>query len=304
MKNQTNKNLTKESKSGFTITELMIAVAFIGVLLITIAIVATNIISIYQKGMTLKAVNSVGRGLIDELTSAINLAPSVDTTSLCNSLAPNNVEGCVKDQAFKYVYQSIQNSNGEQLGGIFCTGNYSYLWNTYYSETSDSDADRLKLTYRNLNNAKQELSNFRLIRVEDKTHRVCSSVVNSNYESTLTDNHNIDIQFLAHSSESTPLWNRISEPKSDFLKEFNLDMTLYELTIFHLSQDSVTLRSFLSGTFILATLRGNVDIMRSGDYCSVNSSDLGDDSGRHDIGSEFNYCAINKFNFAARTAGI
>lgn len=296
---------TTNSKSGFTIIELMLTMSFVAVLLITIAIVTTNIVSIYQKGMTLKAVNSVGRGLIDELTSAINLAPSVDTTSLCNSLAPNNVEGCINDQAFKYVYQSVQNSDGEQLGGIFCTGNYSYLWNTFYSETSGQSSGRLKLVYRDLSNNKQEISDFRLIRIEDKTHRACSSVVNSNYESTLSQTDIIDVQTLAHSSESAPLWNRISEPKSDFLNEFDLDLTLYELTIFHLSQDSVTLRSYLSGTFILATLRGNVDIMRSGDYCSVNTTNAGgEDSGSHDLGSEFNYCAINKFNFAARTAGI
>lgn len=294
------------TKSGFTIIELTLTMSFIGVLLITIAIVATNIVSIYQKGMTLKAVNSVGRGLIDEFTSAINLAPSIDTTSLCNSLAPGNVDGCIKDQAFKYVFQSIQNSDGEQLGGLFCTGNYSYLWNTYYSESADGGAGRLKLVYRDLSNNKHEISDFRLIRFEDKTHRACSSVVNTNYESNLDSTRTIDIQTLAYSSDTSPLWNRIPEPKTDFLNEFDLDLTLYELTMFHLSQDSVTLRSFISGTFILATLRGDVDIMRSGDYCSVNTTATGgEDSGNiNDLGSEFNYCAINKFNFAARTAGI
>ena len=88
--------------------ELSITLAFIGVLLITIAIITTNIVSIYQKGTTIKAVNSVGRGLIDELTSAINSAPSVDTTSLCNSLAPNNIDACVKDHAFSYIFHASQ----------------------------------------------------------------------------------------------------------------------------------------------------------------------------------------------------
>jgi hypothetical protein len=58
----------------------------------------------------------VGRGLIDELTSAINSAPSVDTTSLCNSLAPNNIDACVKDHAFSYIFHASQNEEtGEQV---------------------------------------------------------------------------------------------------------------------------------------------------------------------------------------------
>ena len=67
----------------------------------------------------------------------------------------------------------------------------------------------------------------------------------------------------------------------------------------------------MSGTFILATLRGDIDIMRSGDYCSLgtqfedkNGNMVGDTSSLNNLGSEFNYCAINKFNFAARTAGV
>lgn len=65
----------------------------------------------------------------------------------------------------------------------------------------------------------------------------------------------------------------------------------------------------LNLSFILATMRGGVDIMRSGDYCSPHMIDEitgeSDDSGNIlTLGAEFNYCAINKFNFAARTAGI
>ena len=138
-----------KTKSGFTMVELSLTLAFIGVLLITIAIITSNIVSIYQKGMTIKAVNSVGRGLIDEFTSAINTAPSVDTTSLCNSLAPNNVDACINDHAFGYIFHASQNEDtGEQYNGIFCTGYYSYIWNTYYSETSEQ-SHALKLRYLN-----------------------------------------------------------------------------------------------------------------------------------------------------------
>ena len=93
--------LTHRTQSGFTMVELSITLAFLALLLISIAVITTNIIAIYQKGMTLKAVNSVGRGLVEELTTAINTAPSVDTTSLCNSLAGNDAAACRSDNASK-----------------------------------------------------------------------------------------------------------------------------------------------------------------------------------------------------------
>lgn len=310
------------SKSGFTMVELSITMAFIAVLLISIAIVTTNIVTIYQKGLTIKAVNSVGRGLIDELTSSINTAPSVDTTSLCHSLAPNNIEACIKDHAFKYIFQSNANADGEQYYGIFCTGYYSYIWNTYYSETSEQSHE-ISLKYlpvlggepvRTKDDPNRDGKPIRLMRIEDRNYRVCSSVVDSSYNSSFSSNTGdieIDITELAHSTEALRLPNITNPPVEGLLNEFDLDLTLYELTIFPISQDSVTLRTYMSGTFILATLRGNVDIMRSGDYCSLgvdleddNGTVLGDTGTLNNLGSEYNYCAINKFNFAARTAGV
>lgn len=298
---------TKATKSGFTMVELSITMGFIAVLLITIAIVTTNLISIYQKGMTTKAVNSVGRGLIGEFTSAINTAPSVDTTSLCTSLAPNAVEACKRDHANKFIFQANRNADGEQLNGIFCTGYYSYIWNTYYSETADISS-RLQLRYRNLNGEIITTEGtHRLMKIEDKTYRVCSAVMDGSYKSTLGANMTIDITNLANSTATTPLENRIPDPEEGMLNSFDTDMTFYEFTIFPISQDAVTLRTYMSGTFILATLRGDVDIMRTGDYCNPR---IFDESGElvsgdmSTLGSEFNYCAINKFNFAARTAGV
>lgn len=305
-----------KTKAGFTMVELSITLAFIAALLITIAIITNNIVTIYQKGMTIKAVNSVGRGLVDELTAAINTAPSVDTTSLCNSLVAveggntDNLNKCIKDHAFEYIFHASTNPNtGEQYNGVFCTGYYSYIWNTYYSTPSTS----LKLKYLPVgSDVAVTVDVPRLMRVEDRNYRVCSSVVDKNYNSTFSANATIDITQLAHSTAAHPLPNYTKPPVEGMLNEFDLDLTLYEFTVFPISQDSVTLRTYMAGTFILATLRGNVDIMRTGDYCSLGTqldtdddgNPVGDTASIGDMGSEFNYCAINKFNFAARTAGV
>lgn len=306
------------TKRGFTMVEFSLAMAFIAALLISIAIIISNIITIYQKGLTLKAVNSVGRGLIDEFTESINAAPSVDTTSLCRSHLNNDLaqDACLQDRAFNFIFQHRYGesplANPEdpsehatvQFAGVFCTGNYSYVWNTYYGKEANRT---VSLLYNDstTGESNKALTDFRLARFEDKTYRACSAAVNiSNYtaevENATNSDYVIDIRNLANGSHnSTPT------PTQGFLSSFDLDLMLYEFTIFPISQDEVTLRTFMSGTFILATERGRVNIIRSGDYCDVNGENTDDTTSMlNDLGSEFNYCSINKFNFAARTAGV
>ena len=295
------RHVRRSAKTGFTMVELSITLAFLAILLISIAIITTNIIAIYQKGMTIKAVNSVGRGLIEELTTGINTAPSVDTPSLCNSLAGDDAASCKDDSAFKYIYQATYNAEGQQYNGIFCTGYYSYIWNTYYGVNSDHT---INLRYASSETPDSEVRTIeapRLLRVEDRTYRVCSAAMEpGHYRSILTPSTTLDITTLAG---NTNVANPIPEPQAGMLSEFDLDLMLYEFTVFPISQDAVTLRTYMSGTFILATLRGDVDITRSGDYCSLGTA--AEDAGSTgNLGAEYNYCAINKFNFAARTAGV
>ncbi len=283
------KPLINETKSGFTIVELSITMAFLAVLLISIAIITTNLIAVYQKGLTVKAVNSVGRSLTDNLTSAINDAPSVDTTSLCQAVSSGTArDNCLANSANKFIFQAKYDAEGHQTSGVFCTGHYSYLWNTKYAI---SDGLQLDLLYRDSSNNPRSISAPRLIRFEDPTHRACAVATNSNYASTINTLSQINIRSLA-SGYSNP----IPSPDDNFLTEFDLDLTLYELTIFPISQDSVTYRTYVAGSFILGTERGDIDIQRTGDYCKVDDTD--------NLSSEITYCSINKFNFAARTAGM
>ena len=48
-------------------------------------------------------------------------------------------------------------------------------------------------------------------------------------------------------------------------------------------------------TLSLCNIRGNVDITGTGEFCKT-PPEMG-------LSSDFNYCAINKFNFSARTSG-
>ncbi len=322
IKNSSQKNASVESKAGFTIIEVTLVTAFMAMLMIAIAVITTSIAALYQKGITLKTVNSVGRNLITELTTSINSAPSIDSTSLCNTLlqGDDNIQRCIQNNAYNYIYRSWEGvaenpdthlNESVQYGGIMCTGNYSYVWNTHYGIES---GNTLRIRYAdNASGHVSVLSNgddgpFKLVRFRDRTYRACSNMIPRNNYDALTNEYNnshiIDITQFANG-----LTNVTTDFQENFLEASDLSLSLYELTIFPVSQDSVTLRSFFSGTFILATERGGVNIIRTGDYCKVGedlTEDEAPDGNASDIfslGSEFNYCGINKFNFAARTAG-
>lgn len=305
----------RASKQGFTIVELMLAMTFVAILLIAIAIVTINIVTIYQRGLSIKAVNNVGRSLIEELTTAINNAPAVDTTSLCNHLAGGSdpisysgasaVKDCIDDHAYRYTYNDRFDSTGRQYSGVFCTGNYSYIWNTEYGLAGSGGNRTISLKYRNESGGVQTIQSgnvnskdaLRLIRVLDRTYRVCSAYLQAYKDDPGgTGNWEIDITQEAKNGAE----NRIPMPTTGYLNAFDLDLFLYEFTVQPISQDAITLRTYMAGDFVLATERGGIDITASGDYCQngTSTSDLGN------LGAEFNYCAINKFNFAARTAGV
>lgn len=317
------KSYRQKSKAGFTIVEMSLAMSFIAALLITIALTITGIMTTFQKGVTLKSVNNVGRNLVTEFTTAINAAPSIDSANLCNIYAVNNTDNCLRDGAFNYIFQERVGTatdsatgavaGGIQYFGILCTGKYTYAWNTYYGIEA---GQYLSIKYKTSvsgstitipSTPSDKNSIFRLVRFEDTTYNACTQNVDSNYQvrnsftSYSYGNPTIDMTTLAN---GVPV--AIATPQEGFLEssESDVNLDLYEFVIFPISQDVVTLRSFFSGTFILATNNGDVNIMRTGDYCDPNS--LGTDATTGSIlnlGSGFNYCGINKFNFAARTAG-
>lgn len=304
-----NLSIKSKTKSGFTIVEVTLAMAFIGALLLAIAMILTNILALYQKGLVVKSVNSVGRGLVSELTTGINAAPSIDSTSLCNTLASNPTE-CIKNGAFEFIFQSYSDvaehsassddyqatDQNVQYYGALCTGNYTYVWNTWRAlDPSNPSARALKVTYLNPRGEEKETpDNFKMLRFKDRNYRTCSAIAHDQAE--FRNYGRVNITALPNGAPYS-----IEEPEEGFLDSTDVDLYLYELTIFPVSQDVVTLRAFFSGTFILATNRGDVNILRSGEYCNTNNP-LGTGT-ILDLGSEFNYCAINKFNFAARTAG-
>ena len=66
------------------------------------------------------------------------------------------------------------------------------------------------------------------------------------------------------------------------------------MSVFAPTVHELTSSAYYSGTFILATLRGGININSTGEFCSDPPDNLNTD---------FAYCAINKFNFAMKADG-
>lgn len=91
---------------GFTIIELLLAMTFLSILLMAITMLIMQTIGIYDKGISLRAVDKAGRTLSSDVQRSFNQAdPS------------------------KIIIPAPVNSGTPQESGRICTGNYSYVWN-------------------------------------------------------------------------------------------------------------------------------------------------------------------------------
>lgn len=287
----------KGSKKGFTLVELALALVFVAVLMLTIAWLTLHVTTVYEKGLAMKAVNSVGKELVDDFSRAVSVAPAVTVDSLCSqkynrSTNPNQYNNCINDHARKFSYQQRYNKvrvNGEETivptNGVFCTGRYSYIWNTAYvlnsADYQKAATGNFEAVFKYKNGSDTvTMDGFRLLKISDFTRELCSQHMNGN-------------QYVY---DDYPEYEMDDQPSTleELLDNSENNLALYDLSIFAPTVHELTSSAYYSGTFILATLRGGININSTGEYCTDPPDGLSTD---------FAYCAINKFNFAMRADG-
>lgn len=99
--------------SGFTMVELSLAMVFVAILLLSVAIMTIQISQIYNKGITLRQVNEAGRSISRDFDRTVGSSMLFDAT-----------EG---GPAY------VNKATGGTLGGRLCLGTYTYVWN--YAES-------------------------------------------------------------------------------------------------------------------------------------------------------------------------
>ena len=95
----------RKNTAGFTLVELMLSMAFLSMLLLAIALLVLQISSVYNKGLTLRAVNEAGQLVSSDIQRTLDSASPAAVTH-----APDD---------------SVTNPTG----GRFCIGTTVYAWN-------------------------------------------------------------------------------------------------------------------------------------------------------------------------------
>lgn len=280
------------SKKAFTMVETSLALSFIGVLLITVSYIIIQMSSIYQKTLSIKSVNASGRELIDDFDHYIAASNLANTNVLCSNLTDEATVKCKDDGAYKSIYQQYYSDGSNNFTrdsvsdsvptfGMFCTGRYSYIWNSGYvlnGKDKTIKDYRIEVSYTK-DDAEIKNKDFRLLRIKDPLNSLCGNFNGSTYEL------NADTYALSLDLETEP---------EELLDRSDTELAIYDLHVFRPGRHNLTGHAFYSGTFILASLQGDVDILADSNYCQAPPEGYI---------SEFTYCAINKFNFAAQAIG-
>ncbi len=262
---------------GFTLVELSLSMAFISILSITVALIISNTIATYHRGVILSQINTVGMEIVDDMRF------SIQNSQVNNSCREN-------DCTFKISRLEDIRKNGREYAGkapkygVFCTGSYSYLWNSGYlfgNAYKFDNMNKLEIVYRDASGRESERKEFKLLKILDKKRSACSEGVD-------IERNNII---------------RITDDKYEAVNEEPVDLMAGSggLVLYSLNTNSTFSKTvdnaFYSVSFILGTIQGGINVTSQGDYCKTPG-----DIANADI-EAFDYCAINKFNFAAQANG-
>lgn len=307
---------------GFTLVELALAMAFVGVLSISIVLIISNTVTAYQRGLTLTRVNSVGTDLVNDMRLTISNSSARGIVDICGtamfrsgvdgdsltSLGTADAGNCRKDNAYKYIYvvneKQVEFEDGSSktipIYGAFCTGNYSYLWNSGYFIAGNgvkngqlNSNEWIVLSYLGDDGKMAPPYNnsgyFRLIKVKDSNKAICVAMRNTGGESRYSDGvtNQVNISNIGNGQLEG------GEPIDLLPNDGGNNLALYDLYVAEpaMSGDD---NMFYSVSFVLGTTSGGADILAKGNSCAAPNDSVNGSS---------NYCAINKFNFAIQVNG-
>ena len=306
----------KTYRDGFTLVELTLAMLFIGLLSISIVLIISNTVTAFQRGMKLSRVNSTGTDLVDDMRASIQSSSARGLLSSCyaniyssgTSLGPEQRQKCEQDNAKNYVAVSkvakIRLDGVEQevpILGAFCTGSYTYIWNSGYFEAENAvfpektNRDWAKIRYlqngRTYDYPGPGEKPFRLLRIQDESRIFCLAAVDSTGESYDLPEGGIsnvfDVSAVSYGTLRSDLVDLLPPDSGN-------DLAVYDLSVARPAVSENGDNAFYSISFILGTVSGGVNIVANGNSC-VAPNGL--------VSGNYSYCAINKFNFAVQVNG-
>ena len=232
--------MIRDAKQGFTLIELMLAMTFISILLLSITMVGIQAGRMYSRGVVLRDVNQAGRDISDMFRRDF-LQANAGKINITGLRVPNNENWTT---------------------GRLCLGAHSYVWNNpkYLDDPSLLGANRL---------FKVDGNPINLVRVVDADGGLCKRDGSGRYPETvdMAKSSNL-LRSISSGDGSIGIHNvTLEKITSDSSRE-----ALYRLT-------------FTLGTSKMSEIRNS----------SCKAPDETD--------SNFEFCAINKFEMIVRTNG-
>ena len=289
-------------RKGFTLVELSLSVAFVGLLAVTIALLVNDSIKNYRRGVTLNQINTVGMDLVDDMRSAIQNSSARSLEDRCGmffSTGTAEMSRCMADGGIgmtfvQYTGEMLVRGTAKVVPkyGVFCTGSYSYLWNTgyYYDNYAESGVRPAKFMYK-ASTGDKTIENYRLLKVADVSRSVCMAVLK---DSSKAANGEFDVRGYDVANGEDPVELLAGRGDGRDINESDTNLALYNLEVVAPAESEAANSLFYTVSFILGTIQGGADVTATNDLCET-PEDYEDE--------EFDYCAINKFNFAAQATG-
>lgn len=148
--------MIRKLKQGFTIVELMLAMTFVSVLLLAIALTSIQAGKLYNRGVTLRNVNQSGRNISDMLR---------------RDFLQSNAQKIAKDGSHHLI--QVKTTDGTVVNERICLGYYSYIWNradAMVRATGDNAIWQLLVKYDDVGTRDAKVN---LLRVVDSGGNLC-----------------------------------------------------------------------------------------------------------------------------------
>lgn len=309
-----NSGMRKSCRTGFTLVEMSISIVFVGILSVAMALIISNSVASYRRGNTLGQVNSIGMDLVDDMRAAVQVSSAKTLSSTCAIVyaSEGEREKCNDDSAYNFVsvlkktdvtlFKDTDNEekiDGVPIYGVFCTGTYSYIWNSGYFWSSDASFNEKSSGGAKINQKSgAAISDFRFLKVKDESREICIAAVYDKYNTSAENSnkkYNKNAQFASNVIDISNIndGNLSEAPIYLIDSEGASNLALYDLTVARPAVSTENNSVFYSVSFILGTIDGGINIKSANSACAT----------PNEYESLFDYCAINKFSFAARATG-
>ena len=268
--------------TGFTLVELMIATAFIGSLLLVIALVVMQVTTLYTSGLTIKEVNAVSRTVVRDMQQSI-----ANSDAFALAYYSEDDEEVYQASNFTELEEPGRSDYYKNAtGGRLCTGSYSYAWNTGQALREEVSATNALQGFEDAD-APGNVRPVTFVKVRDTQKRLCRGAADElNRAQFLPAFENAEYQeVFGQGNNSIVLYDfdiRVPGENDGIVGKPGTDLHVPYYTI-----------SMVVGT-------------QSGDEL-IEAITAGGQSCKAPSESEFTdseYCAVNKIEFVARSGAL